>query len=313
MTRQEVDVTRGITLAFGAAVISGFSVFINSYAVRAVPDATVYTTAKNLVAAVVLIGLALLVSLRSGGTAGGVTRLPRSPQQVAGLLVVAIVGGSVPFVLFFEGLARASSSHAAFIHKTLVVWVVLLAIPLLGETIKALHLVAFGLLLGGLVILDNGLAGFAFGNGEVLVFLATLLWAGEVVLVKRLLRSIAPSSVAVARMGLGVVTLLAWVAVSGRWSTLVALDATGWGWALLTGVILAAYVTTWFTSLSLAPAIDVTAILVVGAVITALLAAMVKGTPIPGLNAAGLLLVTAAAVIVAAIRVTRTQPVAVSR
>src|SRR5690606_7125334 len=197
-------------------------------------------------------------------------------------------------------LARASSSHAAFIQKTLVVWVALLAIPLLGEKIKARHVVAIGLLLGGLVILDNGLAGFAVGSGELLIFLATLLWAGEVVLVKRLLRGIAPSSVAVARMGIGVVALLGWVVLSGRWQALVALDATGWRWALLTGVILAAYVTTWFTSRSLAPAIDVTAILVVGAVITALLSAVVKGTAIPGLDAAGLLLVTAAAVLVAA-------------
>jgi drug/metabolite transporter (DMT)-like permease len=299
-------------LAFGAAVISGFSVFINSYGVRAVPDATVYTTTKNLVAAFVLIGFALLLSLRKT-TRPGRVRLPRSPKQLASLVAIAIIGGSVPFVLFFEGLARASSGHAAFIQKTLVVWVALLAVPLLGEKIKTRHLLAIGLLVGGLLILENGLSGFAVGSGELLVFLATLLWAGEVVLVKRLLRDVVPSTVAVARMGLGVVALLGWVAVSGRWSSMVALDANGWRWALLTGVILATYVATWFTSLSLAPAIDVTAILVVGAVITSLLSAVVKGTPIPGLNAAGLVLVTAAAVLVAAARVTRAEPSVVSR
>ena len=46
---------------------------------------------------------------------------------------VAVVGGSVPFVLFFEGLARAEATQAAFIQKTLVVWVALLAVPLLHE------------------------------------------------------------------------------------------------------------------------------------------------------------------------------------
>src|SRR5688572_102784 len=54
---------RGLGLALAAAVVSGFSVFINTYGVRAVPDATVYTTAKNLVAAAVLVTLVTLVGL----------------------------------------------------------------------------------------------------------------------------------------------------------------------------------------------------------------------------------------------------------
>ena len=41
----------GVALAFGVAFISGVSVFINSYAVKQVPDAAVYTTLKNGVAA----------------------------------------------------------------------------------------------------------------------------------------------------------------------------------------------------------------------------------------------------------------------
>lgn len=304
---------RGIALAFGAAVISGFSVFINGYGVRAVPDPTVYTTAKNLIAALVLAGLAVLVSLRSHVRTGsrGAPVLPRGPRQIAGLLAVALIGGSVPFVLFFEGLARASSTHAAFIQKTLVVWVALLAVPLLGEKIKTLHLLAIALLLGGLVMLDGGLSGFIVGGGELLIFLATLLWATEVVLVKRLLRDVAPASVAVARMGLGVLALLGWVVVTGRWSNLAALDANGWRWVLLTGAILAAYVATWFSALSLAPAIDVTAILVVGAVITALLSAMVKGTPIPGMNATGLVMLVIATAIIGTARVRQSQPLSV--
>ena len=49
-----MKVGRGIGFAFAAAAISGVAVFVNGYGVRAVPDATVYTTAKNLVAATVL-------------------------------------------------------------------------------------------------------------------------------------------------------------------------------------------------------------------------------------------------------------------
>jgi len=44
----------GVVLALVAAVVSGVAVFINTYGVKAVGDATVYTTAKNLVAALLL-------------------------------------------------------------------------------------------------------------------------------------------------------------------------------------------------------------------------------------------------------------------
>ena len=44
----------GVILAFGVALISGVSVFVNGFAVKQVPDAAVYTTLKNGVAALIL-------------------------------------------------------------------------------------------------------------------------------------------------------------------------------------------------------------------------------------------------------------------
>lgn len=291
----------GLALAFAAAAISGFAVFLNGYGVRAVPDATVYTTAKNLVAAAVLLVVAV-VAARAARTSSRIEAAPRPaprPAQWLGLAAVGVVGGSVPFLLFFEGLSRASSTHAAFIHKTLVFWVVLLAVPLLGERLRGAHVAAVALLVGGLVVLDDGLAGFAFGTGELLILGATLLWSVETVLVKRLLQGVAPATVGVARMGLGVVLLLGWVAISGRWSGLAGLDAEGWGWALLTGAVLAGYVATWFTALSRAAAVDVTAILVAGAVLTGLLNSLVRDLPLPAVDLAGMTLLVVGAAVVA--------------
>jgi len=125
-----------------------------------------------------------------------------------------------------------------------------------------------------------------------------VLAAVEVVLVKRLLRDVVPATVSVARMGGGVVLLLGWLAVTGRLGALARLGGRGWLWSVVTGVVLAAYVATWFTAMSLAPAVDVTAVLAVGAVITALLGYAVKGTVLP--NAAGLALLLAGAAVVAA-------------
>jgi len=288
----------GITFAFGAAAISGLAVFVNGYGVRAVHDATVYTTAKNLVAALVLGILALALAGRSAGSGRGTpAALPRTARQFAGLAAIAVIGGSVPFVLFFEGLARASSTHAAFVQKTLVVWVAVLAVPLLGERLRALHVAAMALIVGGLVLLDGGLRGFRFGDGELLILAATLLWAVEVVVAKRLLRDLAPGTVALARMGAGVLVLLGWLAITGRFDALVGLSGRGWAWSLATGFILAGYVATWFVALSRAAAIDVTAVLAAGAVLTALLGLVVQGTRLP--NAAGLALLLAGAGLVA--------------
>jgi drug/metabolite transporter (DMT)-like permease len=284
---------RSRAFALLAAAISGVAVFVNSYGVRAVKDATVYTTAKNLVAATILILIALIA--RSAGP------LPRG-KRLAWLGVVAIVGGSIPFVLFFEGLSRASSTHAAFIHKTLFLWVALLALPVLGERLRPAHAAAGIFLLGGLLALEGGLAGFSIATGEVLILAATLLWTVEVLVVKRLLSGIAPMTVALARMGVGSLVLVGWIIATGRWHALATLGTTGWLWATLTGAILGCFVLTWFTALAKAPAVDVTAILVAGAVLTAALNAIFRGTTLSLPSLAGLAMVGAGALLVAAAR-----------
>jgi drug/metabolite transporter (DMT)-like permease len=288
----------GATLAFGAATISGVAIFVNGYGVHAVPDATVYTAAKNLVAALVL---TLVAASVAGRRASGVV-LPRTAKHAAGLAAVAVLGGSVPFVLFFEGLARASSTHAAFLQKTLVFWVVLLAVPLLGERLRAVHVAAVALILGGLVALDGGLRGFRFGDGEWLILAATLLWAVEVIVVKRLLHELPPLTVGLARMGGGVLLLIGWTAASGRLGVLTHLGWRGWLWSTVTGVILAGYVGIWFAALARARAVDVAAILTLGAVITAFLAAVVKGMALAPASLWGMGMLLAGASLVAAAR-----------
>jgi drug/metabolite transporter (DMT)-like permease len=288
---------RGIGLAAVAAGISGLAVFINGYGVRAVSDATVYTTAKNLVAAVLLLAVVPVLPAVTG------RRTPVPPHRparvTAGVLAVAVIGGSLPFVLFFEGLARASSTHAAFVHKTLVIWVALLAVPLLKERVGWPHMAAIGLLVTGLVLLDGGLGGFRVGGGELLILAATLLWAGETVLARRLLRTVHSGHLALARMGVGVVLLVGWLTVTGRLGDLTGLGGRGWQWAVVTGAVLAAYVATWYTALAHAPAVDVTAVLVPGAVVTGLLSAVVSGAPVTPADVVGMVLLLAGAGLVA--------------
>ena len=292
----------GVALALGAAVTSGVSVYLNAIAVRAFADPILYTTVKNCIAAILLVGLAAIWTTRR--SASGFTR-PHGARQIAGLGVVGLVGGGLAFVLFFEGLARTSASSAGFIQKTLVVWVAILAVSFLRERFGRAHVAAIALLLAGQIVVAGGLAMPALTTGEALIFAATLLWALEVIVAKRLLIGLSPLTVASARMGIGATALVAFAIASGHLSTLGSLGAGQWTWALVTGVILTLYVATWFAALARAQATDVTAVLVFGAVITAALASGGQLTALVP-SAAGLLLIAAGTIAIAALA-TRSQ------
>ena len=112
-----------------------------------------------------------------------------------------------------------------------------------------------------------------------MILAATLLWSVEVVVRQ------AAAGVGCRRSTLasradgqsGPALLLGWVAVSGRRASSRRLDVEQWRWVLLTGLLLTAYVATWYAALARAQAIDVTAVLVFGAVVTALLSGAADG------------------------------------
>jgi drug/metabolite transporter (DMT)-like permease len=243
----------------------------------------------------------LIAGMSARRPAARLTR-PSGLGQWAGLAVVGVFGGAIAFALFFQGLAIASATDAAFLQKTLLVWVALLAVPLLSERLGALQVAAIALLMLGQIGLAGG-ATTIFGRGQLMVLGATLLWAAEVIIAKRLLADLSSWTVGLTRMGVGSVVLIAWTLIRGDGGALLALTGKQWMWVLVTAVILAGYVSTWFAALSRAPAVDVTAVLVLGAVITALLAAAVNGQPlVPQLGWVGLVVMGAVLVTVPAWR-----------
>ena len=300
----------GVLVGGITAVISGISVFANSYGVHHVPSPSVYTTGKNLVAFMLLGAGALAASAwRRRSTVRGemAARWVAAPVRIApgtrsaltwvGLAYVGIIGGGLAFVLFFNGLARTTATPAAFLHDTLVIWVVLLAAPFLHERAARWNIAAIALLVGGEVALSKGIGHLAWGSGTSLVLAATLLWAVEVVVAKRLLSGIAPATVSLVRMGVGSAALLAYLAVEGSLGSLFALNRGQLGWVLFTGLLLAGYVGTWMTALSRARAIDVMSILVASALITAALQALAGVQPLAP-EWLGLVLITAGTALV---------------
>lgn len=289
----------GIRLALGAAIISGVSIFVNTYAVAAFPNATLFTTLKNVIVGVALVGI-VLVAMRPD-----VRRL--AGRQWAGLAALGIVGGSVPFVLFFEGLARAgSAADAAFIHKTLFIWVAMAALAFLPrERIGAGQLGALGVLICAQLLLAAPTSA-AFGAGELMVLAATLLWSAEIVIARRLLPSTSSAVAAAGRMGGGAIVLLGYAGATGQLS--LALSPVQWGWLAVTAVLLLAFVSTWYAALERAPATAVTCVLTLGAPITAVLSLLAgRSAPSAPQLAGYVLVILAVLAFVAWPRVVRTR------
>lgn len=293
----------GVLLALATAAISGISIFVSGLAVKQLPDPAVFTTLKNGVAALLLIGLAL-ATVRPAAVRSV------SRRSWGWLAVIGIIGGSVPFLLFFTGLSMASAPSAAFIHKTLFIWVALLAVPMLGERLGFVQLGALAVLLVGQALILTP-AGVSWGPGETMIAAATLLWAAETIVAKRVLKTVPSGIVGVARLGIGLVVLVGYLAVTGSLGSIAALSATQWTWVLITGLLLSGYVATWYAALQRAPASLVTAILVLGAPVTAGIQAFQTGA-IPATPVfVGQLLVLAAggALVATAMRRWRGSPV----
>lgn len=248
------------------AVISGTNNFLTKIAVTAVKDPIVYTMLKNAIVAAFLIGIILML-----GKWREIISLTRG--HMVRLLAIGAIGGSVPFALFFTGLMKTSALNAGLIHKTLFVWVLLLAMPFLKERFSWVQWVGVGTLFAANFVV-GGFIGFNFNMGELMVLGATLLWAVENVIAKIALRDISSITVAGARMIIG--SLILFIVVLGKGSTvpLSTLSFEQWGWTVLTSVLLLGYVLTWYTALKHAPATYVAALLVPATLVTNALSAI---------------------------------------
>jgi drug/metabolite transporter (DMT)-like permease len=266
----------GILLALGTALISGVSNFVAKASVTVIKDATLFTFLKNAIVGVLVIGLVVLFSQWKE-----LRNLNR--KDWARLIAIAIVGGSIPFILFFNGLQQTSAVTGSLIHKTMFVWVALLATWQLKERVNWLQGAALVLLLGGTFAL-GGFQNFHFGNGEFMILTATLLWAVENVIAKRALANLSTLTVVAARMVLGSIVLLGVVGFQGKLGSIGTLTFTQWGWVVLPSLLLFGYVITWYSALKRAPATLVASLLVPATFITAILSKTFLHAPISSQN-----------------------------
>ena len=250
----------GILFAVVTTILSGFSIYYNKFGVAQVPDAFVYTTLKNTIVAVgLLAAVGIFASWRE------LAQFSRG--QWIRWLALGLIGGGIPFLLFFQGLSMASAPSAALIQKTLFIWVAILAVPFLGEQLGLVQIGALAVLAVGQFVLQPPTK-YGWGVGETMILVATLLWAVETVIAKKLLVGVTAHTAAFGRMGVGAVVMWGFLAVTGRATNTLALDGTQWLWVAISAAFLFGYVWTWYAALKRAPATLVTSVLTLAALIT---------------------------------------------
>lgn len=265
--KNKSKLTIAIYLALGAMVISGINNFLTKIAVTVIKDPIFYTTLKNTVVAIFLIGAIILLK-----------KLPEilslTKKQVLKLFVIGLVGGAIPFALFFSGLQMTSALNAGLIHKTLFLWVLILAIPILKEKLSWQQWTGVGLIFAANVLV-GGFTGFKYNTGELMILAATIFWAIENIIAKIALKDISSFSVAAFRMVIGSGFLMLFLFLRGvSLDPILALNSMQWGWVLLTSFLLFGYVATWYSALKYAPATLVAIILVPATLITNVLSAI---------------------------------------
>lgn len=277
------DEGKGVLLAFTTAIISGAAVFVNSFGVQGF-DPFTYATLKNVFVAAALV--AAILFFRQWSEIKALTR-----RQWLQLAAIGVVGGSIPFLLFFWGLKLSIASSASFVHKTMFVFAAILAVLFLRERVtRKTVLGAAGILAGTYLFVGQTLS---LGFGELLVLAATLFWAVEQVVSKKALEGISPRLVACGRMLFGSIILVAFLAFTGRLEGVALLDSTHWQWVLVSSAFLLAYVSTWYAGLKHVGVAKATAVLTLGAPVTAMLSSAFAGNALTAGQAFGMLLLVA--------------------
>ncbi|VVC00977.1 EamA-like transporter family protein [uncultured archaeon] len=284
-----IEKGKGTALAYLTALVSGISVFANSFGVLTI-DSTAYTFLKNMLVAGILAALALsLGSWREF--------LSLSRKQLLMLAFIGCIGGGAAFALYFAGLALTGGAAGSFLYRLLFAFAAIIAVGALKEKFSwqtALGVIA--ILAGNYILLGD--AALSLSEGALLVLGATVLWAAEYAVSKKALEALSPTTVAAARMGIGSLVLLAILAYNGKIAALGQVSSASFLWIAIATGFLVLFVTLWYSALKHTSLISATAAFTLGGPVSALLSFALAGKALLPAQAAGFLVLALGAVAV---------------
>lgn len=274
---------KGYLLVISTAFISGLSIYLNKFSVSVI-NPYIFATLKNLAVAAFLLSMILI--FRKWKEIKTLTK-----KDTLKLIAIGLIGGAVPFLLFFKGLSLTTAAKGGFIHKTMFLYVAILAVIFLKEKINKKLFFGISALLAGTLLLVK-LTPSAPNLGDLMVFLAVLLWSVEQILSKHVLNKFSGLTVAAGRMFFGSLFLLIFLGFTGQMNLISNLNARQLSWTFVTAVLLVGYVATYYTGLKKLPVSVATCLLALGAPVTVLLSLIFDHKMISLLEIGGLLLIS---------------------
>jgi len=275
---------KGIVFALMTAFISGMSVYVNSFVVKGF-DPFLFTILKNVIVSILVLSTILL--LRE------LNELKKlSKRNWMQLIAIGLVGGSIPFLLFFWGLSITSGTVGSFLYRFLFIFATALAVIFLREEVSLKVFLGACIAMFGNVVLLGGKA-ITLGTGEILVLAATILWACENIISKKALAEIQPRIVAFGRMFFGSIIMLVFLAYTNKLWTIQDLTLVHWGWVLISTAFLYFFVHFWYKGLKFARVTYATAALTLGGPLTMLLNLIFLAKAPTYLESVGMLLLIA--------------------
>ena len=204
---------KGTILVICTAIISGFAIPINKIFVVGL-DPTVFTAVRALMIGTIFF---LIASFQSGFDYSKFRKV-----EWKYLVLIGIIGGGIAFLLYFTGLKLTTAGRAAFLHKTLPLWVTLLAFTFLREKVTRRQSFAMLVMLAGTFLLLSAKVNPAdfWQNpslGDILALSATILWGVENIISRyALIKGESNFVVSFARMFIGSLFLFSAVILLGK-------------------------------------------------------------------------------------------------
>ncbi len=281
--------TKGTLFAFATALISGIAIPVNKLIVINM-DPTVFTATRALI-----IGLTFLViAWRSEK----LDKRILEEQKWLYLILIGLIGGGLAFLLYFHGLQITTSSRGAFLHKTLPLYTTILAFIFLKEKIPQKQLIALGLMLLGTIVIyynkiDPNVAKWPDPSlGDILVILATILWAIENTIAKKaMIKGESNYVVSGARMLIGSLFLFGVIILLGNMGYLLSLSLTQIIGLLVSTFILLGYVFCWYSAVKLINVSKAATFLLLSPVISMVSGILIFEEPTPIIQLVGSILI----------------------
>jgi len=238
----------GTFLVLCTAIISGFAIPVNKFLIIDL-DPTVFTATRA-----VLIGIGFFI-IASYQNKFNYKKFKKVPWKY--LLSIGLIGGGFAFLFYFTGLQLTTSGRAAFLHKTLPIYTIILAFLFLKEKIVKKQVFALILmLLGTLLIYSAKITPTELWSepsiGDLLIILATFLWGVENIIARGvMIKSESNFVVTFGRMFFGAILLFGILLGLGKLDQLLFLTIEQIGKLLLSTAILFGYVFTWYWGIKL--------------------------------------------------------------